>query len=170
MECPSCSNEIQAVGATCPLCGVLIRSPEAGSLSSPARRLGAYILDIILWGIIAACVFTIVAAGAAAGSIILPILGIVFLFGFQIFVWAKSTSPGKWALGMKVYRTSGKPLGFFGMLVRETIGKFISGLILSLGYLWIIWDRDKQAWHDKLVGSVVVDRAAAVKAQKAEAA
>jgi len=27
---------------------------------------------------------------------------------------------------------------------------------LLIGYLWMLWDDEKQTWHDKVVGSVVV--------------
>ncbi|MEN8107795.1 MAG: RDD family protein [Pseudomonadota bacterium] len=32
----------------------------------------------------------------------------------------------------------------------------VSVLPLLLGLIWILWDRRKQAWHDKLVHSVVI--------------
>jgi len=49
--------------------------------------------------------------------------------------------------------------GFFIMLIREWIGKaIISGMIFSLGFLWILFDRDNQGWHDKLVSTYVVDQ------------
>ena len=57
---------------------------------------------------------------------------------------------------MKAFHISGKPAGFLGMLVRETVGKFVSGLILSLGYLWLLWDPDRQTWHDKIVSTVIM--------------
>ena len=44
------------------------------------------------------------------------------------------------------------------MLIREWIEKVISGLILSLGFLWILFARDNQGWHDKLLGTYVVPR------------
>lgn len=44
------------------------------------------------------------------------------------------------------------------MILRETIGKFLSGLVLGLGYFWAIWDKDSQAWHDKIAGTVVIKR------------
>jgi uncharacterized RDD family membrane protein YckC len=25
-----------------------------------------------------------------------------------------------------------------------------------LGYLWMLWDKEKQTWHDKIIGSIVV--------------
>jgi uncharacterized RDD family membrane protein YckC len=33
---------------------------------------------------------------------------------------------------------------------------FLSLLPLGLGFLWIAFDRDRQAWHDKVAGTVVI--------------
>jgi uncharacterized RDD family membrane protein YckC len=32
----------------------------------------------------------------------------------------------------------------------------VSAVVFLLGYLWMIWDSEKQTWHDKVAGSVVV--------------
>lgn len=32
----------------------------------------------------------------------------------------------------------------------------VSGLALGLGYLWMLWDSNKQTWHDKVVRSYVI--------------
>ena len=32
----------------------------------------------------------------------------------------------------------------------------MTALPLGLGYLWAIWDKQKQGWHDKMAGTVVV--------------
>lgn len=42
------------------------------------------------------------------------------------------------------------------MLLREWIAKYVSALVLYLGYLWAIFDKDRQSWHDKIAGTVVV--------------
>ena len=42
------------------------------------------------------------------------------------------------------------------MALRETVGKLVSALILLLGFLWILWDKDRQGWHDKIAGTLVV--------------
>jgi len=44
------------------------------------------------------------------------------------------------------------------MLLREWIGRWLSGLLFGLGYLWILLDKDRQAWHDKLASTYVVER------------
>lgn len=35
---------------------------------------------------------------------------------------------------------------------------YVSQVVFLLGYLWMIWDRDNQTWHDKVANSVVVNR------------
>lgn len=33
----------------------------------------------------------------------------------------------------------------------------VSGIVFCLGYFWIIWDDEKQGWHDKIAGTYVVE-------------
>ena len=37
-----------------------------------------------------------------------------------------------------------------------SLGYYISGLLFSLGYIWAIFDPNKEAWHDKLFDTWVV--------------
>ncbi|MEY4173423.1 MAG: hypothetical protein RI900_588, partial [Actinomycetota bacterium] len=50
-----------------------------------------------------------------------------------------------------------QPLGFGRALGRCLFGVFISSSLFYLGYLWMLWDSEKQTWHDKVVGSIVID-------------
>jgi uncharacterized RDD family membrane protein YckC len=34
--------------------------------------------------------------------------------------------------------------------------KYVDSLPIYLGFFWMLWDREKQTWHDKVAGSVVV--------------
>ena len=112
-------------------------------LATPMRRLGGYIFDIAITS-------SFIALG--------PEIFVISL-GLWIIFWFKSSSPGKFILGMKVYSTrTEKPLGFIGMFARETIGYFISSVLFMVGYLWILIDNKNQGWHDKLVSSVVLDK------------
>jgi uncharacterized RDD family membrane protein YckC len=36
----------------------------------------------------------------------------------------------------------------------------LSGIVCLLGYLWMLWDKEKQTWHDKLATTVVVPTSA----------
>lgn len=120
------------------------------TLARPARRLGGHVLDSFIIG------FPIgIALGVKSiGFLLVILIGELLLY---IYYWSKSTSPGKTALGMTVVdKDTGKHVNFGMMFIRATVGKFISGLIFSLGYLWILWDRYNQCWHDKFVNSIVV--------------
>ena len=49
--------------------------------------------------------------------------------------------------------------GLFLSLVLDPellFGRILSTIPLLLGYFWMLWDSEKQTWHDKLAGSVVV--------------
>ena len=83
----------------------------------------------------------------------------VIAFGYYILLTAAfGATLGKMALGIKVVDESGQKAGFFKVLIRETIGKVVSGLILLLGYIWVLFDGRRQGWHDKIAATFVVRR------------
>jgi uncharacterized RDD family membrane protein YckC len=58
-------------------------------------------------------------------------------------------------LNLQVVRQDGQPVNFLTAIVRILAAVF-SAFIFFLGFFWIGWDRDKQGWHDKIAGTVVV--------------
>ena len=67
---------------------------------------------------------------------------------------------GKRALGIRVIDfQAGGPIGYGRAVVRYLVKTLLSWILL-LGYLWMLWDREKQTWHDKAANSVVVPVAA----------
>jgi uncharacterized RDD family membrane protein YckC len=50
-----------------------------------------------------------------------------------------------------------------GQSVKRTLGTPLAILPALLGLAWMIWDRRKQGWHDKLGGAVVIRDDAALK-------
>ena len=89
------------------------------------------------------------------------ILSQIFSFTLSFFyislfwTFQNGATPGKKFMGIKIVRTDGQPLQF-GHAFLRWIGYFISFLGLMLGYLWVAWDKKKQAWHDKIAGTLVV--------------
>ena len=57
--------------------------------------------------------------------------------------------------GLKVVRIDGRPSDWVTMVVRA-LGCFFSLIVVGLGFLWIAFDPQKQGWHDKIAGTVVV--------------
>jgi hypothetical protein len=43
-----------------------------------------------------------------------------------------------------------------GQSVKRTLATLLAILPALLGLAWMIWDRRKQGWHDKLGGAVVI--------------
>jgi hypothetical protein len=91
-----------------------------------------------------------------AGNIVfqLTLLGIaaVFFTGF----WSR----GGQTLGMRAWRLrvesrSGKGIGAGTSLLRFA-GVLVSISVFGLGFLWLLVDRDKLSWHDRLAGTRVV--------------
>ncbi|MFH1408134.1 MAG: RDD family protein [Patescibacteria group bacterium] len=81
------------------------------------------------------------------------------LFGLAYFllfyVNYDGATPGKRLLGIKVTRDDGSKVTYPVAFVRY-LGIFVSACSLGLGYLWVAWDKKKQAWHDKIAKTVVV--------------
>ena len=73
-----------------------------------------------------------------------------------VFWKYKSATPGKMVFSAKIVdaKTGGKPST--AQLIVRYFAYVVSMLPLMLGFLWIAFDRRKQAWHDKLAGTVVV--------------
>ena len=64
---------------------------------------------------------------------------------------------GKKLLGMKVVDNEGNRLSLARSFARN-ITKILSILPVCIGFLWIVFSKKKQGWHDMLSGSYVVSR------------
>lgn len=62
---------------------------------------------------------------------------------------------GKRALGLSVGDYSGQRLSLKASFIRN-FGKLISLSILGLGFLWILFNKERQGWHDKMAKTLVV--------------
>lgn len=144
-------------------------------------RLGALIIDGVILGVPLGILNAVVAGSvpteviectvggraalcetptAAGGAII----GLVLLagFAFQVFFWwgklvgGTGQTPGRKATGIRVVdRMTGQPIGF-GRAIGRGFFTFISAAMLLIGYFWMLWDKDNQTLHDKVVNSVVI--------------
>ena len=56
------------------------------------------------------------------------------------------------------FRTGGS-IGYGRAFIRW-IGRYVSAIACLLGYFWMLWDKEKQTWHDKFANDVVVPESA----------
>ncbi len=74
---------------------------------------------------------------------------------FVLLTYFTGSTLGKKVMHLRVERADGEALRFIDVLYRETVGRFLSG-ILYLGYLMVLVDKQKRAFHDWLCDTCVV--------------
>ncbi len=108
-------------------------------------RLGAISIDIVL----------VAAAGGVSGMLGLLPFPLVFAgYVFGLWLW-RGTTVGGIVFNLRVVRLDGRPVDAATSLVR-TLVAFLSVVVAGLGFLWCLWDPERQTWHDKVAGTVVV--------------
>jgi len=137
--------------------------------ASWGRRVGAYLLDALVIAVpfIVIIVIALLAGDPEEDDGTWGIIGIAYLLTivapfiyFTVMHGRESGQTlGKRWVGIRVADDStGNSIGYGRAFGRYAI-TFVFWLIVIpaiLDYLWPLWDRKKQALHDKVVGSVVV--------------
>jgi uncharacterized RDD family membrane protein YckC len=131
------------------------------------RRLGAALIDgglvLMLTGIVLMVVALIGAiirmfhpdSRSPFGPLLFGLLLVLSVL-YYVIAWARSgQTVGMSLIGLKVVTKDGSPLGF-GSAILRYIGYIVSGLALSIGFLWIVFDGKRQGWHDKMAGTYVI--------------
>jgi uncharacterized RDD family membrane protein YckC len=167
--CPVCAAVV-APGATyCGSCGSRL-SPEMPSPPEVAEealppigvfgidyagfwiRLLAALVDAIPLTIISLLV-QLVTEDIATGLVLRALFGITYIVGF--WVAADGATPGKLAMGIKIVRSNGEPIGVMTALLR-CLAYFVSLIPFLAGFAMIGLSPQKRALHDYLAQTVVV--------------
>jgi uncharacterized RDD family membrane protein YckC len=141
--------------ADLPKAGFWIRAAAAfvdalisGALQGIILFLFAGLLSLLLNGYDADSIVMICLAWLLGSSV-----GVVYYVYFTAF---GGQTPGKMALRIKVVRTDSSSLTLGRAFYRETLCKFVSGIILGIGYLMVAFDEKKQGLHDRMADTYVV--------------
>lgn len=149
--------------------GFLVGSPT-NALIGPYRQAGfglrltaqmidlsGYVLWLTLW----------MALGVALSGLspffqpflkLVGVLGLPLLFIANTFVASTlyGQSLGKWLVGIRVVRADYLDVTALTIFKRHAIGYPLSLFGGGIGFLWMIWDRKQQGWHDKIARTLVV--------------
>lgn len=172
VTCTAC-NLRQKTADRCRNCGLTLVAhalPYGANVQQYAGfwlRVVASLLDsVVVFILQLVCGMVLGASGALLGGLgndgssmavlIWLFTTVLSLAYYVIFTGSCGQTLGKMALRIKVIRKDGGDLGYGGAALRETIGKFISGIILGIGYLMVAFDERKQGLHDKIAGSYVI--------------
>ena len=160
--------------------------PRPGTPAGFWRRLGGTLLDGLLYGLVwvpfAVVGFVLIFAvglgdcttdafsdelvcdgrenvGAiVAGSLVLLIGWLLAVYLYLRALAKQGQTWGRKLVGVRVVdATTGGPPGWGKAIGRTLFANFVSANICYLGYLWMLWDSQRQTWHDKVAGTLVIE-------------
>jgi len=133
------------------------RSGPPGDLASFGQRLVAVLIDSLIVGIPLAILTQAIFGTNPGGQ------GLTSLVGLLYFVFLEGSASGQ-TIGKRVMNirvvdfANPGPIGY-GRAFLRYIGRVISSIACLLGYFWMLWDANKQTWHDKIATTHVVSTA-----------
>ena len=130
-----------------------------GNLASPGLRIVGGLIDVVILAIVN--VVVAVVFGAIKLSFVASIVNIVIDLGYLGYFWStQGATIGMMPFGFKVrdmatgqYPTLGKAL--LRALIWWLEVALTICLVGAIGWLWQLWDPQKQAIHDKVAGTIV---------------
>ena len=164
--CPYCGASVSPDGRFCGNCGQGLDEgayqsgdawahPQAAqeydepvyqdALTGMSTRTGGFLVTRMLPGLVG----------------LIPGVGWVASIGLSIwnlFLFQRGQDVGARLLGMRVVRDTGELAGFFHMWTRN-LASTISLIVLAAGYWTAYFDPHRQTWHDKMLGTYVVEDA-----------
>ncbi len=115
------------------------------------RRFGAALIDGLIVGLVSG---VLEALTPRTGYLFGFLVSAAYFTYFEGGPWGAGF--GKRAMRIRVVDfESGGPIGYGRAFIRY-VGRLVSAIPLYLGYFWMLWDREKQCWHDKFANDLVV--------------
>ena len=143
---PPPSAATTSASAPAPVESVAVAAARAASLPRAGFwiRIVALLLDAFIVGIV---------VGVFHHKFDVELL---FLAIYGAVMWKlRGATVGGIVFDMQVLRLDGREIDWVTSFVRA-LSCFLSLAPAGLGFLWIAFDGEKQAWHDKIAGTVVV--------------
>lgn len=134
---------------------------ESSGAPGLTRRLAACLYDgLVLLAVlmVAGALWVALARGAAPPgdwAFRLYLLAVSAAF-FGIF-WTRGETLGMRAWKLRIVGPEGAPPGWRRCLLRFAVALF-SWAALGLGFLWVLVDRERLAWHDRASGTRLLRR------------
>lgn len=115
-------------------------------------RLVAWLVDVIILAVVGGLLGALFNRGV--GNLLSTLIGLAY------YVYLEGSPSGQ-TVGKKLMsirvidmKTGGRV--DYGHAVIRYFAKILSAIPCGLGYFWMLWDKEKQTWHDKLSTTVVV--------------
>ncbi len=116
---------------------------------------GAVIFMIAVGGIVAMGDLAEELADPAMTAVQLLINGVSLIY-YVIMNGTWGATLGKMAVGIKIVRTDGSPMGYGIALARYLIKNILGGCTCALMFLSVAFNPEYRGWHDQIVGTRVI--------------
>ena len=111
------------------------------------------LLSLIDWVLVGVVLLPLRLVG---DQVVTEVLSFVIYAAYLITFWAyRGATPGKMALGLRVVRQDGEDVDVSVAALRF-VGYMVSGIVLGLGFLWVVCDSNNEGWHDKIAKTRVI--------------
>ncbi|MBI3744442.1 MAG: RDD family protein [Chloroflexi bacterium] len=135
VRCINCSLENLSSATFCQRCGSLLGTLAEGDIASTKRRALTWVVDLI--------------------SVFIPYVNVAFIVG-DLFGFRRGKTFGGYVAKTRVVRENAEVAGFYHSMVRAAAAT-LSLIPLGAGFFWSLWDERRQTWHDKIMGTYVVN-------------
>jgi uncharacterized RDD family membrane protein YckC len=134
-------------GAAAP--GVTLPGTPAAHISAALPRAG-------FWIRMAALLLDGILVGFVLHVLHLSHMELLALAAYGAVMWkTRGSTIGGIVFDLRIVRLDGRAVDWETAIIRA-LSCFVSLVVAGLGFFWIAFDHDKQAWHDKIAGTVVV--------------
>ncbi len=128
-----------------------------GNLASPGLRIVGGLIDVVILVIVGGLLDAVTKDARAASGIV----GLIIWVAYFAYFWSsRGQSIGMMVFGFRVrdlqtgqYPSVGKA-ALRGLIWSLEVG-FTICIIGAIGWLWQLWDPQRQAIHDKVAGTIV---------------
>ncbi len=130
---------------------------ETHELAGVSARLIAGVIDAFLSVALLVLVSIVLDLIVSDSGSILQTVGLAVPIAYQWYFLTRrdGQTPGKFGLGIRVIKADGTRISDTDAVIRA-IGYNVSSIFCGLGYIWAIFDKNNQTWHDKLARTYVV--------------
>jgi uncharacterized RDD family membrane protein YckC len=161
MFCPKCGLKNEDAARFCQACGQelsLVPKPAAsGSAVGYAgfwKRAAAAIMDALIVGAISGIV-----TGITAGVGVVSFFCLPWIYEAYMLSSEKQATFGKMMMEIEVTDLNGRRISF-GRATGRHFAKWVSALILGIGFIMAGFTEKKQALHDMMADTLVVNKRA----------
>jgi uncharacterized RDD family membrane protein YckC len=160
--CENCGTKMDlSLSDQCPICGRKAGAIKESAMSTDEHYAGfwvrfiAFIIDTVVLLIPVVACFAIAGTNVVFAWILTAIVTLLYFAYFESS--GRQGTYGKSIMGLKVITTDGNQLTFPQACIRFA-AKFISALILDIGFIMIGFTERKQGLHDFIAQTLVVKK------------